>query len=95
MIEAFLIVSGLFFGLLFILYVIAGHTPRKDFQRLADELDDSPLDGDEELGWYDWCDNSTCEICDELILEDEAILVILDQDGNRVTACEYCLNPKL
>lgn len=91
MIEALLIIAAIYFALI----SVASHTPRKDFQKLTinlDELLDS--DGDEELGWYDWCEEFTCEMCDELILEGEA-MVTIKHNGDSFLLCEYCVNPAL
>lgn len=64
----------------------------------SDKDDLIEFDGDEELGWYDWAEWSTCDLCDELVLEGEAIVRILTDDDNpqdAYIACEYCLNPEL
>lgn len=53
-------------------------------------------DGDEELGWYEWCEENLCELCDDLVIEDEAFAIInADEDDGMLFICEYCLNPKL
>lgn len=70
-------------------------------ERLEDEVCcdlSSNLDGleeEDELDWYDWAEYSTCEICDELILEEEIIMGLADEDGEIMRFCEYCLNPDL
>lgn len=57
---------------------------------------EEPIDesGDEELGWYDWEETFSCELCDEVIYEGEAI-VYINCEGEYIPFCEYCLNPSL
>ena len=54
-------------------------------------IDDS---GDEELGWFDWEETFSCELCDDIIYEGEALVYIRCEDEH-VLFCEYCLNPLL
>lgn len=66
-------------------------------ERAIDEIFATAMDDSLEdvLDWYDWAEYSTCEICDDFIIEDEAIVGLLDDEGELMMFCEYCLNPDL
>jgi hypothetical protein len=54
---------------------------------------EEPVIDEEEL-WFDWEETFSCELCDEIIYEGEA-LVYIRCEGELVPFCEYCLNPLL
>lgn len=52
-------------------------------------------DGDEELGWYEMCDESACAFCEDILFENDVFVGFPDDEDGYILSCEYCLNPAL
>ena len=76
------------------------HMRERKFQESLDKMKDFFEENpdflrDDEEEWYNWEDATACEMCDDVAFEDDAILTLLDEEGDYMYICEFCLNPDL
>ena len=58
----------------------------------------SEIEWTEEDSWYLMTDYLCCDICEDVLDDDEARIVLEPEDGNTddpILVCEYCVNPDL